>query len=57
MAMGSVLLGGVLVGVHIIVAYTNGRRIIPNIGAPRKAELPLAPSFHSCVHSPDILPG
>jgi hypothetical protein len=26
---------------HIIVAYTNGPRIIPNIGVPRKAELPL----------------
>jgi hypothetical protein len=57
MAMASVLLGGVLVGVHIIVAHTNSPRIISNIGVPRKAELPFAPSFHTCVHSPDILPG
>jgi hypothetical protein len=34
---------------HITVAYTNGPRIIPNIGVPRKAELflvvPLAGSL------------
>jgi hypothetical protein len=52
MAMGSVLLGGVLVGFHILVAHTNGPRIIPNIGVPRKAELP-----RSFAHSPDIFPG